>query len=74
MRLKRPNEPHLGYAIALVAGVIVVWAASGYLIYNYAGADRGIFGDMFGAVNALFSGLAFVGIQYTILLQRADLK
>jgi hypothetical protein len=34
----------------------------------------GTFGDMFGAVNALFSGLAFVGLIYTILLQREDLK
>ncbi|MGP1609758.1 MAG: putative phage abortive infection protein, partial [Burkholderiales bacterium] len=72
--MKRPNEPQLGYAIALVVFVVVVWAASGFLIYNYAGAERGIFGDMFGAVNALFSGLAFVGFLYTILLQRADLK
>lgn len=35
---------------------------------------RGQFGDQFGAVNALFSGLAFAGIIFTILLQRRDLK
>lgn len=35
--------------------------------------DRGTFGDQFGAVNALFSGLAFTGLIYTIILQRRDL-
>ena len=35
---------------------------------------RGTFGDMFGAVNAVFSGLAFCGVVYAILLQRADIK
>ena len=34
---------------------------------------RGTFGDQFGAVNALFSGLAFTGLIYTIILQRRDL-
>lgn len=33
----------------------------------------GTFGDTFGAVNAIFSGLAFLGIIYTILLQRSEL-
>lgn len=35
--------------------------------------ERGQFGDMFGAVNALFSGFAFAGIIVTILLQREEL-
>jgi hypothetical protein len=34
---------------------------------------RGQFGDVFGVVNALFSGLAFAGLIYAILLQRQDL-
>jgi len=37
-------------------------------------AHRGQFGDMFGAINALFSGFAFGGIILTILLQRQELK
>lgn len=36
--------------------------------------EMGQFGDMFGAVNTLFSGLAFAGIIYTILLQRNELS
>lgn len=37
-------------------------------------ATCGTFGDQFGAVNALFSGLAFAGLIYTIMLQRSDLR
>lgn len=61
----------LGF-IGWAGGVVVVWAASGYLLYGYEG--RGTFGDMFGAVNALFSGLAFAGVIYAIVLQRDELE
>ena len=36
--------------------------------------DRGTFGDKFGAVNALFSGLAFAGLIVTLLYQKEELK
>ena len=36
--------------------------------------DRGTFGDKFGAVNSLFSGLAFAGLIYTIYLQKEELR
>ena len=36
--------------------------------------DRGAFGDKFGAVNALFSGLAFAGLIVTLLYQKEELK
>jgi len=35
---------------------------------------RGTFGDLFGSVNALFSGLALLGIIATILLQQKELS
>jgi hypothetical protein len=35
---------------------------------------RGSFGDMFGSINALFSGAALAGIIYTIFLQRRELQ
>jgi len=35
---------------------------------------RGQFGDLFGSINALFSGLAFAGLIYAILLQRRELN
>lgn len=36
--------------------------------------SRGQFGDTFGGLNTLFSGFAFLGIIYTILLQREELS
>ena len=36
--------------------------------------ERGTFGDMFGAVGALFSGLAFAGVIVTMLQQSETLK
>jgi hypothetical protein len=36
--------------------------------------ERGQFGDLFGSVNALFSGLAFASLLYTILLQLEQMK
>lgn len=37
-------------------------------------AERGQFGDMFGGINATFSGLAFSALVYTLILQRRELK
>lgn len=70
----KPRNPKLTGPVLLALLVVVVWAVSGVLIYIYAGEGRGLFGDMFGAINALFSGLAFAGVLYAILLQRTDLK
>jgi hypothetical protein len=37
-------------------------------------SERGLFGDMFGGINAIFSGLAFLGIIYAIILQGEELR
>lgn len=37
-------------------------------------SNRGLFGDMFGGINAIFSGLAFLGVVYAIVLQREELQ
>jgi hypothetical protein len=52
--------------------VLTVWALTWYFLAGRP--DRGTFGDMFGSVNALFSGLAFAALIYTIFLQRRELK
>lgn len=55
--------------------VLLLFCANLFLIFlPYSKESRGTFGDQFGAVNALFSGLAFAGLIYTIMLQRKDLK
>jgi hypothetical protein len=64
--------------LTLISIIILLWAGTWYfLIHNNALSnftERGQFGDMFGVINSLFSGLAFAGIIYTILLQREELK
>lgn len=60
----------------IITGFIIVgilWIASWLLLLIENPDNRGSIGDMFGAVNALFSGLAFAGIIITILLQKREL-
>lgn len=62
--------------------LIVIFIAIGWsstlLLLSYddesSVGDIGKFGDMFGAVNALFSGLAFAGMIYAIRLQSKELS
>ena len=60
---------------AIVALIIIIgfWLFTYFKLKDLGQTDRGTFGDMFGSVNALFSGLAFAGIILTILLQRKEL-
>ena len=55
--------------------IVLLWYVMGALIPLYFnGMENGArFGDSFGGVNALFSGLAFAGIIYTILLQQKEI-
>jgi len=63
--------------IILFFVIIFIWVLSWFLILNSSYLDgweqRASFGDMFGAINALFSGLAFAGVIYAIFLQRKEL-
>ncbi len=61
--------------IALITSLIVliIWGLS-FVLFFWNPTIRGTFGDMFGAVNALFSGLAFAGIILTIYMQRDELS
>ena len=59
----------------MIVMVLVLFLANLCLVFlPYDENERGTFGDQFGAVNALFSGLAFAGLIFTIILQRRDLK
>ncbi len=57
-------------SVGFIVGILYL---TYYRLNNLDPSDRGTFGDMFGAANALFSGLAFTGIIITILLQRKEL-
>ncbi|MGJ7612580.1 MULTISPECIES: putative phage abortive infection protein [unclassified Variovorax] len=68
----------------LIICVVLIWGASWFYAEHYVKSSdtklltdegaRGVFGDQFGAVNALFSGLAFTGVIITLLLQRNEIK
>ena len=59
----------------MIVMVLLLFLANLCLVFlPYDENERGTFGDQFGAVNALSSGLAFAGLIYTIILQRHDLK
>lgn len=63
---------------AIGGGSLIVMGFTLYYNYTYAISlafdQQGIFGDMFGASNALFSGMSFTGVIIAILLQRQELK
>lgn len=56
--------------------VSLAWALSVPLVLVFFSLpdDAGAFGDMFGAVNALFSALAFAGVVYALILQDRESK
>jgi len=62
--------------IGLTVLVIIIglWVLTRYLLKDLPSTDRGTYGDMFGSINALFSGMALAGIIITILLQRQELQ
>jgi hypothetical protein len=63
--------------IALVIGVpaviLALWVLLG-LIPFFLASQPGAFGGAFGAVNALFSGLALAGVVLAIILQTRELR
>lgn len=75
-REKRSLQAGTTLFIALLVATVVIWGLSAIIIFYYGDTweARGTMGDMFGAVNALFSGLAFAAILFTILLQREEIK
>jgi uncharacterized membrane protein len=64
------------WLIAVVSVIIIfgLWIWNWLALNDYPNDVRGTHGDMFGAVNAIFSGLAFAGIIISLYLQRIDLK
>lgn len=70
------SNPSVSGVLLLVAAVVVLWLATPFVTSSLykPPTDAGPFGDLFGSINALFSGLAFAGLIYAILLQRRELE
>ena len=70
------NSDGKGTIILIVISILVLWVVTPIIlsiVFDTAEA-KGLFGDSFGALNSLFSGLAFAGVIIAILLQRNELK
>ncbi|WP_223531253.1 putative phage abortive infection protein [Pseudomonas sp. GL-R-19] len=74
--------------VVVIVGVVFLFIFAIYAIYYcflYSGFNNaidgaltgvrsGTFGDAFGTLNALFSGMAFAGVVVSLYLQRKDIK
>lgn len=64
--------------ILLIYALYYYFLYSGFSAEDPAGILNGVrsgsFGDAFGALNALFSGMAFAGVVVTLYLQRKDIS
>lgn len=71
---KDEHTPLWGFAI-FIGAAMIIQGVLGWFIYRSftTWGERGTFGDMFGAVNTCFSGLALAGIIYAMILQREEL-
>ena len=82
MEEQERNEKFNKKWLLLFLLVFILWIVSALIILRVISfhpegdetiwAVRGTFGDMFGAVNALFSGFAFAGMIITLILQRKE--
>jgi hypothetical protein len=67
----------LSLAVATFVAVFALWLATPFvlkIVVEQTLQERGQFGDLYGSINALFSGLAFAGVVIAILLQREELQ
>jgi hypothetical protein len=62
--------------IVLMTGAVAICIGFSIILISLVDTwdHRGQFGDMFGALNAVFSGLAFAGVIYAIMLQREEMR
>lgn len=68
------NQSFVLISIVTILAILALWFFSYFMLKDLPEGQRGSFGDMFGAINALYSGLALAGIILSIMLQRSELK
>ncbi|MEM1158545.1 MAG: hypothetical protein AAGH72_09840 [Verrucomicrobiota bacterium] len=74
---KQQKEADQHLARRLGGGIFILWAfgvAIPHIFFEKRIPDVGTLGDSAGLINSLFTGLAFAGLIYTILLQMRELK
>jgi len=68
-----------GLLLFLLFIVVALWLAIPTLSFKLMSSgstaqDMGTFGDAYGSTNALFAGLAFAGLIWTIIQQQSEIK
>ena len=72
---KSPTRWNLIIILAAVGVIVILGVIELYVYRSFPEWEhRGLFGDMFGVGNAIFSALAFAGVIIAIFLQREELK
>ncbi|UWQ90644.1 putative phage abortive infection protein [Rhodobacteraceae bacterium M382] len=66
--------PSLWMAFGLFILVCMMWGGNIFFLGGSKPDVRGTYGDMFGAINALFTGLAFAAVIYAIFLQKHEVR
>ena len=75
--MKKIISLSIGFLLILIVWIAFPYALKCYFDQFHSAADwqkLGTFGDSFGALNTLFSGLALSGLAVSILLQISELK
>jgi hypothetical protein len=62
--------------VTVFGAIFVAWIATPFVMLSLVNRlnEAGTLGDLFGSINALFSGLAFAGVIVAILLQKEELR
>ena len=64
------------YLVIAAILILILWAATPIILYwMYGDLNKmSLFGDLFGSINALFSGLALAAIIFTVYQQHQELS
>lgn len=75
-RSSHMDKKHVTLLLVATCIVIGLWVATPFAVrWRFPDSTRqGTFGDLYGSVNALFSGLALLGVVAAILLQQKELS
>jgi len=75
-KLENEKDKYFPLFIRIAIGFLILAFVFPFIVNGFFAdwAKSGTFGDTFGALNAIFSGLALAGVIVTILIQRTELK
>jgi hypothetical protein len=70
------DKLHIRYLTIAALIIIGLWLVTPFILFKVfpAPSDRGTFGDLYGSINSLFSGLALLGVIAAIFLQHKELS